>query len=229
MDDSEKYALSRAAQKSGGPCPLCNWQDGDGVRTCFYSHELGMVTHQNSDKGVMASMTPEQQHLYQLRQELVYISPELRELSIQQVAWDHHLYVEAMLKQRPDCYPVQDEEGNPMGEEAWVARYRTRAETEKPCATDPQYAGWLQEYWWIPVERQGYYGTIPEALRGPVKESTLPISGRPFLSTAYKTHVYEPHCCGKGRQYQKEPYVLACTGCATEIKLWEHGVDYDMG
>ncbi len=48
MNDQEKYALYQDAQKRGGPCPICNWKDGDGVRTCFYSKEVGIVTHQNS-------------------------------------------------------------------------------------------------------------------------------------------------------------------------------------
>jgi|SRR5579862_131681 len=224
MNDHEKYALSRQAQKDGGPCPICDWEDGDGVRTCFYSSEVGIVTHQNSEKGIMAEMTPAQRHLYQLRQELVYISEEMREKAIELAAYDHHNYVERMLTQNPNRYPTQDEHGNPISEEAWIARNRARQE-EKPLATDPQYYGWLQEYWWVPVERPGS-GPIPLELRGPTKGTG---TWDDILFTAYMTHIYEPHSCGKGHQYQKEPYHLACTGCRTEIKLWEHGVDYDMG
>lgn len=230
MEDREKFELSRVAQKSGGPCAICDWKDGDGVRTCFYSAEVGIVTHQNNETGIMATMTPEQQHLYRLRSELVYINAELRELSIKQVAYDHHLYIVAMLKQNPDRYPVQNEQGNPINEDAWIARYRERIEQDKKLATDPQFASWIQQNWWIPVHRQFYYGTIPQELLGPEMESK-PFRGEEHGTqyTAYMTHVHEPHCCGKGYQYQKEPYHLGCTGCDTEIKLWEHGVDYDMG
>jgi hypothetical protein len=222
MNDQEKYALYKQAKQTGGPCQVCNWHDGDGVRTCFYSSELGVVTHQNSEKGIMAGMTDSQKHLYQLRQKLVYINAELREKKLQLAAYDHHLYLEHMLAIAPDRYPVHDEYGNPLMPEEKNARYRA-SQMQEPLATDPAFSGWYQAHWWIPIERQGYYGSIPEELRGLIQHSKW------GDSTAYMTHVYEPHCCGKGHKTEPEPYVIACTGCETEIKLWEHGVDYDMG
>lgn len=224
MNDHEKYALSRQAQKDGGPCPICAWRDGDGVGTCFYSPVFGIVTHQNSEKGVMATMSPTQRHLYHLRQFLAYISEEVREKELALVARDHHEYVLRMEREHPDRPPTLDEHGNPISEEEWIARYRAQQE-EKPLATDPRYATWFVEPWWRPVERQGS-GPIPEELRGPIKGSGGYLDS---VFTAYMVHLYEPHSCGRGHQYQKEPYWLACTGCTVEIKLWEHGVDYDMG
>ncbi len=225
MNDQEKYALYKQAKQTGGPCQICNWRDGDGVRTCFYSSELGVVTHQNSEKGIMASMTDAQRDLYQLRQELVYVDEECRQKRIQLVAQDHHTYVKRMLAQNPDRYPTQDEHGNSIDEEAWVARYQDQ-QMEKGLATDQKFAGWLPEYWWVPVDRQAD-GPIPPTLRGPEKVSGTEKFAMTF--TAYMVHMYEPHCCNKGHKYQVGPYHLACTGCDTEIKLWEHGVDYDMG
>ena len=217
--DREKYAIYKKAQKDGTPCPICNWQDGDGVRTCFYSSELGIVTHQNTEKGVMASMNEAQRHLYRLDQTLAYISEEYRERHIQHIARNHHAYVERMLKQNPDRYPVRDTNDNPISEEAWVARYRAGREKE-PLATDPQYTGWIQEPWWQHIRAEDY---PPPELRGIEQESSS------VRFVAWMTHLYEPHSCGKGHKYQKAPYHFACTGCSTEIKLWEHGVDYDIG
>lgn len=46
------YDQSRAAQAAGGPCPICGWKNGDGVRVCFcfYNNEIGAVSHQNSER-----------------------------------------------------------------------------------------------------------------------------------------------------------------------------------
>jgi len=110
-DDSVRFHQSREAQRTGGPCPVCGWEDGDGVKTCFTSQELGPVTHQNSDKAATASMTAEQRSLF----------------------------------------------------EAYSA---------------------------------------------------------PGVSRA--------HTCG-GMPFLRSPYHIACTGCSVEVKLWEHGVDYDVG
>ena len=91
-------------------CPVCGWKDGDGVTTCFYSPELGAVTHQNSDEAAAASMTAEQRSLFE-----AYSAPGLKR-----------------------------------------------------------------------------------------------------------------HTCG-GMPHLEAPYHIACTGCGVEVKLWEHGVDYDVG
>lgn len=54
---SSKYDIYRAAQDTGGPCPICNWRDGDGVRTCFYDSEYGVVKHQNSMAAAKRTMS----------------------------------------------------------------------------------------------------------------------------------------------------------------------------
>lgn len=45
----------------------------------------------------------------------------------------------------------------------------------------------------------------------------------------YMVYVYEPHPGCGGRQIFRGPYHYACSGCDVEVKLWEHGVDYDIG
>lgn len=44
----------------------------------------------------------------------------------------------------------------------------------------------------------------------------------------HMVHIFRPHKCG-GHVKGKGPYHIACTGCDVEIKLWEHGIDYDIG
>ena len=222
MNDQEKYALYQEAKRTGGPCAICNWRDGDGVRSCFYSAELGIVSHQNSERGAMASMDESQRHLYTRRSVYAYIDDECREKKIALVERDHLAY-EARYRatHSPNDVPTVGDDGKPISPEDWIARYRASQE-KKPLATDPQYAGWIAEMSWEPVNRTGG-DTIPEELRGPEEQP------HDILYTAYMVHLYEPHSCGKGHAYDYAPYHIKCTGCDTEIKLWEHGVDYDVG
>lgn len=222
MDDTEKYALYQQANESGEPCEICGWKDGDGTRTCFSSNEIGIVKHQNSEQAVAALMTPEQRSLYLSRSELVFISEELREQSILQTQHQHLFDAErhrALNTGRP--FTIRPD-GTEVTDEEWIARYRANQAT-KGLATDPKYAGWMHEHWWVPVKYASTGYVIPEDLRGPQENR----SGLVF--TSYMTHVYEPHSCGKGHAYQITPYHYGCTGCSVEVKLWEFGVDYDMG
>lgn len=227
MNDREKYALYQEAKKTGGPCAICGWRDGDGVRTCFYSSELGIVSHQNSERGTMMSMDESQRNLYTRRSVYAYIDAECKEKQIALVARDHAEYEEKYRRTHTDgSAPTRESDGTPIPYDAWVARYRASQEA-KPLATDPQYAGWIQEYSWVPIERASS-GPIPSEFLGPIKQRE---PGDFFftLMTAYMMFLYEPHSCGKGHAYDYAPYHIKCTGCSTEIKLWEHGVDYDVG
>jgi len=40
--------------------------------------------------------------------------------------------------------------------------------------------------------------------------------------------VQKPHLCGGFGKYIG-PYHIGCTKCDEELKLWEHGIDYDLG
>jgi hypothetical protein len=40
--------------------------------------------------------------------------------------------------------------------------------------------------------------------------------------------VQKPHECG-GFAYFAGAYHIKCNKCACEIKMWEHGIDYDVG
>lgn len=212
MEDKEKYEAYRKAQRDGGPCPICGWQDGDGVLTCFVSPELGPVTHQNTEKGVMLSLTEEQRGLYRLREFMAYITAELREREIQRVFYERDQYALQHLKD----YPGDPVYAGEHDEESFREKFR-RGREGWPLADDPIYKTWAQRIWWVPIKP----GT-PEELRGMRKSA----SGVEW--EAFKAYLYEPHTCG-GHRIQVAPYHYGCTGCRVEIRLWEHGVDYDIG
>lgn len=216
MTEQEKWEASRAAQKAGGPCPICNWKDGDGTRTCFYSSQVGIVKHENNESGVLASMNEAQRHLYLTDQVLAYISEDFRE---KRIAWVDRQHRKAAEKHRalyPDRPFSVSLDGKIMSEDAWIARYR-QEEEQSPLASDPRYAGWIAEPWWSHEHDQ------PPEYEGLVKEDGN------IRFTAYMVHLYEPHSCGKGHKYFIAPYHFGCTGCSVELRMWEHGVDYDIG
>ena len=59
MTRDNRFALLTPGAENGGPCPVCGWKDGDGAQDCFI-RRIGAVTHQNSDAGAEATMTPAQ-------------------------------------------------------------------------------------------------------------------------------------------------------------------------
>lgn len=180
MTTDNRFKLSRQAQKTGGPCPVCGWKDGDGVTTCFVSPDLGAVVHENTAAGAAATMTPAQRSLYELRFVHAFASIEAREAHIARTAEER--------QRRGNFAPGWTE----VNETAWLADYRAQME-KKPIATDEPYCGWVQSPWNAFIECR------------------------------------EPHAeCG-GTQVMVEPYHFACTRCDTHVRLWEHGIDYDIG
>lgn len=190
------YKEFQAAAKSGGPCEVCGWQDGDGIKTCFYSRDLGAVTHQNSEAGAMETMTPEQRSLFQLRFKILFIDAEHREQYIRKVAYWRN---EAL-------------------DTPFMVGFREREES-KPLAGDPPYCDWIQSPWWVKAD------PIPEGLRAPTMQETADQG----LQTAYMVHCYEPHPDCGGIQVSVGPYHFKCSKCGVECRMWEHGIDYDVG
>lgn len=174
-----RYELHKRAKQTG-VCEVCGWKDGDGVKVCFVSAELGAVTHQNSEDAVLATMTPAQQSLYLLRFVHAFASIEAREAHIAKVAEDR--------QRRGNFAPGWTE----ADEAAWLADYRAQME-KKPLSTDEPYCNWIQRPWQAFIECR------------------------------------EPHADCGGVQVFVAPYHFACSVCDTEVRLWEHGVDYDIG
>ena len=43
------YQLHLESMSNGGPCPICGWCEGDGVKYCFTDSLMGRVMHQNTN------------------------------------------------------------------------------------------------------------------------------------------------------------------------------------
>ena len=67
-------------------------------------------------------------------------------------------------------------------------------------------------------------GDTPEDLLG---QTTTGEGGK--LYTAYMVHCNESHPGCGGVRVHLGPYHFGCSKCGTEVKLWEHGIDYDIG
>lgn len=192
-DESRRlYDLYQKAKQTGGPCQVCGWRDGDGVKTCFYSVDLGAVTHQNSETGAEATMSPMQRSLFKLRMIAAFASEAHRERCIADVAARHreqHRAHDAAGYAYPFC---RDPDGREVSDDEWIANYAA-SQARTPIATEEPYASWIWR-----------------------------------ASDAYRVICYEPHECGGTREFLG-PYHFGCTGCDTEVMLWEHGIDYDVG
>lgn len=192
MTRDERYDLYRQAKQTGGPCAVCGWRDGDGVRTCFYSSELGTVTHQNSEAGAALTMTPAQRSLFGLRMVTAFASEAHRAQCIADVAAKHrakHQAHDAAGNAYPFCV---DPDGREVPDDEWIANYAA-SQAKLPIASEEPYASWV----WRACD-------------------------------SYRVICCEPHECG-GIQEFLGPYHFGCSGCETEVRLWEHGIDYDIG
>lgn len=216
-DPHVAYEKHRKAKETGGPCEVCGWRDGDGIKACFYHPDLGAVTHQNSARGAEQTMTPEQIRLHRLHHELLYVNAELCEKHIRLVKYQNRQRENAWVEQHPDIPFRTNSDGDPVSLDEFMRRYRTNAET-KPLGTESPYRGWVEKPWWIPAS------DIPERLRGLVKRDR---SGEEW--TAYMAHYHEPHPGCGGIKVGVGPYHFKCSKCGTEVRLWEHGIDYDVG
>ena len=211
------YKMHKEAKRTGGPCEVCGWKDGDGVKVCFYSPELGAVTHQNTDAGAMATMTPAQRSLFGLGHALLYIDADLRERAIQRVAWDNTQRRQRWEEDNPETPFRKDPKGRAVSDAEFMAKYRAEQE-DQPLATSEPYAGWIHTPWWIPAD------DTPQDLLG---RTATGKDGRLYLS--YMVHCHEPHPDCGGVKVHLGPYHFGCSRCGVEVRLWEHGIDYDIG
>jgi hypothetical protein len=198
--DQEKFAISRRAQKSGGPCPLCQWKDGDGVKVCFYSHELGEVSHENSEAAVEASMTPSQRSLYQSYNSM-------------------HDNFEHM-HDHTNCVMGSDEYGHDTG---WKVPHTCGgAVQQRRNDTTGQF------YWYCPgcgvTDEGNGLAVFSREMLWSHKHPAIDHS----LCKQDGTYWKLPHSCG-GFGTFAAAYEIACTRCSERVRLWEHGVDYDIG
>ena len=187
--------------KVTGVCEECGWKDGDGATTCFYSRDIGAVTHTNSDAAVRAQMSESQRNLCDSYESSVLIY------------WDAE----------SELLRWKGQAAKENKDEAWLQEKLTaeRQREEKKLKGASLYAvdrpaDSLFETWWWPEH------TVPSEFWPSRRQ---PEGG--WIS--YMVHVYRPHSCGKGHGTFRGPYHYGCTGCGEEVKLWEFGVDYDCG
>ena len=208
--------------KKTGNCNICGWGDGDGIKTCFYSSEIGAVIHQNSDAGAEKSMTPEQVSLFRLRSAMCYIDENARALHFAEVRYHAAFEKSRVSKAFPDQIFRKKSDGTEWSDEDFHTQYEEREKNKTPLATSLPYAGWIKNEWWIPVEYPSTGYEIPAKLRYRVKTC-----GKTLMTTYY-VHCNEPHSCG-GTKKSIGPYHYQCDTCGVEIREWEHGIDYDCG
>lgn len=216
---SEWFKLSRQAKQTG-KCQVCGWKDGDGQVTCFYSPTLGAVTHENSEDAAKRTMTPEQASLFDLRQKLVYISEEVREQYIK-LHWNNLVRGKAEHDASGRNYPYISYPGGK--EKSIEAAHQEYAESlrREPTSEDYPYRAWIQKEWWVPAS--GAHANVPVELVARRKKDDF---GEWY---AWMVHCYEPHPNCGGRQEFVAPYHIRCSKCGVEVRMWEHGIDYDVG
>lgn len=205
LEEDEKWKLHKQAEKSGF-CPLCGWKDGNGTKVCFYSKELGAVTHSNSRKWVMSQMTESQRSLVESYEsyESGVMDEEICDLVKKHLTKQVIVNVD-MEKRWQIGLCVYD-----------FNRYKTPEEVAEAWIGDRRS---LERYL-----SQGYQ--IVEAKREKCEKGTVFEGlGRENI---YVYAVQKPHICGGFGKFAG-PYHFFCPKCKEEVKLWEFGVDYDIG
>jgi len=200
LGEDEKWRLHKEAERSGF-CPLCGWKDGDGVKVCYYSQELGAVTHRNSWNWVMSQMTESQRSLvksYDSHQCGVMdektcnlVKRHLSKLvRIKESGFKKQWQIGCVVFSF-DKYKTPDEVA-----EAWIGNRRSLE----------RYLS--QGYKVLEVEKQ-------ECKKGTAYEGL----GRESI---YIYTVQKPHLCGGFARFAG-PYHFICPKCKEEVKLWEFG------
>jgi len=199
------YDFYRQAEKTG-KCELCGWKDGDGVKTCYYDPEIGFVVHQNSIEAAKTQMTESQRSLVDSYESAVYsvMKADLCDVVKSYLKRIAVVDNEALLGKSwriGGClYPMGKYKTREEVAEAWIGKKR--------C---------LEEYL-----RQGC--KIIRMRREEKKDTIF----KNFEHDIVTYDVQKPHCCGGFAKYV-DPYHIKCSGCDEEVKLWEFGIDYDVG
>lgn len=185
-NDSARYELYKRAQESGGPCPVCGWTEGDGVKPCFYGKNLGLVNHENADP---KALTP----------------PAIR------AAWE--AYENQVLAMLPEILHDGMHHFTGVFAKSWGHTAR-----DKDTTLNGSY---LVKPWWIPAEYD------PD---NPARQNR---NGYPFVikreDGLYFYTLQPAHGSCRGIVEWEGPYHPKCHTCGVEVRMWEYGVDYDVG
>ncbi len=203
---TDKYDNFQQGQKLGH-CLQCGWKDGDGVKECYYDSNVGSVTHQNSPQSVRAQMSPSQRSLYDSYNSMksVYSSEAALQFAL-----------------RKAIERLEDKINNPRAILAFsderkivlAAQLKTTDRILK-YGLDPKAPGGV---YFLPDQDET---TLDAAL----KEGYVKV--REGIGDHVTVQFPHEVCGGVGVFFG--PYHIGCSKCAEEIKLWEFGVDYDVG
>lgn len=202
------------------PCPHCGWREGEGVKACRYTPELGQVTHGNEHP---VGLSPEQQELYELWLlgqgsnhvgGPAWISVAERERAISETLRQRAEY-HAQVRANPrisDAEKAQFDGGEP----AWIESYSAQQRAK------PLLAAFGEG---IPI-------TAPTRGGGPgfAPEGTHDNLGSPWIAEPFSSgmvYVWRRHKCGG--HASNVGYRILCTGCELTFRLGDYGVDEDYG
>jgi len=234
--------------KATGKCRLCGWGDGDGTKVCYYDPELGPMTHENSMEVAMAAMTVSQRNLLEsydsgkhayiskemlredIEKEIKRVYKKIRECEKDIEKFEQELREVRSLediKKRGWLYKTYEEFVNLKrrrieGRKRDITAYKKYIEMQR--AEPNAVLDFLIKGEEVVIknrltavenaENEGYFVVYPEQLE------------KPFMGKL--VWVQKPHLCGGFGKFIA-PYHIGCTKCAEEVKLWEFGIDYDVG
>lgn len=209
ISEDEKWELYQQGKKTGH-CPLCGWRDGDGIKTCYYSRETGATTHENSWEWVLSQMTPSQKSLQESYGSIV--TGVMDENTCNDL--HRHLITKVTLEE-DELRPISKKKEWRIGATVWdTDKYKTPEEVAEA---------------WIGAKRslerylaKGY--VIRREYTEEPREKTVFYEFKSFK----RYDMQKPHTCGGFGSFLG-PYHVGCTKCPEEVKLWEFGIDYDIG
>lgn len=196
-ESSRWWKMSQDAERSGKPCPICGWQDGDGLQSCFYSKDLGAVPHENSDASAAKSMTPAQRSLFL---EAGKMHDDLEH------SGDHS-----------PCQPAVGPEGHSIGS----GLYRF------PHGCGGQFVQHHSKGWSCNRCGQVVVPNDPKVRGMTWSHKHVAVDHRRCVKHRGYWVIPHPNC--GGLVMSLGPYHIKCDKCGVEVRMWEHGIDYDVG
>lgn len=188
--------------KKTGYCKVCGWHDGDGVQTCYYDSEMGAMHHENSMESFFSKLTESQKILYESYH------------SFKSKVYDK-ISENKMRKRISKLIKLDGKENSWVVGNCYYSLDNFKTKTEAVEA-------WLED-------RKGLSKLLGNGyivLRKYVQKETKGSLGEGLFITSYA--IQKPHTCGGFGRFAG-PYHIECSGCNEEIKMWEYGIDYDIG
>jgi len=200
----QKYEQYKEAEKTG-LCPLCGWKDGQGVKECYSDPEVGPLLHQNSMDAYRRSLSPSQ------------LSLDDSYNSIRPGVWKD----EDVERMRQHLLGLVEEDNEGFGAPNWrigCCLYSKKRNLTREDAVE----AWL-------ADKSGLGASLAQGCT--IRSIESYELGEHTLWPGFTCEQFalqKPHDCG-GFAYFSGAYHIRCNRCNCEIKMWEHGVDFDVG